>query len=101
MGKNKYGQPIFVDYKKAFGFLEDEFGDVIDTAYNMYHVDYNLGRFSKSNYSAYMNLIYQMPTENEELHHRYVIVAKFLDIYENSLKRWIYIPGIGWDRICP
>lgn len=101
IGENKYGQPVFVDYKKALQFLQDEYQDVLDQAYDMYHKEYRLGKFNNSNCGLYMNLIYQMPAENEDLRQRNVLVAQFIDIYENSLKRWIYIPGFGWDRMCP
>lgn len=99
IGGNKYGQPIFIDAKKAFDFFEDEFADVIDAAYDMYHVQHHLERLNKHNYHIYMSLIYQMPAETEEQHQRYGLVARFLDIYENSFKRWVFIPGIGWERI--
>lgn len=101
IGKNKYGQPVFVDYKKAFKFLQDEYADVLEKAYDIYHEEYNIGRIDGSNFGLYKILIHQMPADNEELRKRNVLVAQFIDIYENSLKRWIYIPGFGWDRICP
>lgn len=101
IGENKYGQPVFVDYKKGFEFLQDEYQDVLDQAYDMYHEEYKLGKIDNSNCGLYMNLIYHMPAENEDLRQRNVLVAQCIDIYENSLKRWIYIPGFGWDRICP
>ena len=75
--------------------------DVLDKAYDIYHEEYKLGKFNDSNCGLYMNLIYQMPSENEDLRQRNVLVAQFIDIYENSLKRWIYIPGLGWNRVCP
>lgn len=95
IGENKYGQPIFTDADKAYDFLEEEFTDVIDMAYDMYHEYYNFEKFNRQNYSVYKNLIYQIPTESEELHHRCVLVAKFLDVYENSFKRWVYVPELG------
>lgn len=101
IGENKYGQPVFVDHKKALQFLQEEYQDVLDKAYDIYHEEYKLGKFNDSNCGLYMNLIYQMPSENEDLRQRNVLVAQFIDIYENSLKRWIYIPGLGWNRVCP
>ena len=101
IGENKYVQPIFVDYKKAMDFTKNEYADVIDKAYKMIHEDYKLEKLSNSNLKIYTNLIYKMPSENEEERQRNFTVAGFLDIYENSLKRWIYIPGIGWERIVP
>lgn len=101
IGENKYGQPVFVDHKKALQFLQEEYQDVLDKAYDIYHEEYKLGKFNNSNCGLYMNLIYQMPSENEDLRQRNVLVAQFIDIYENSLKRWIYIPGLGWNRVCP
>lgn len=101
IGVNKYGQPIFVDYKKAMEFAKKEFSDVIDKAYELYNEEYNLGKLNDKNFGFYANLIYQMPAENEEQRKRNIKVAGFFDIYENSLKRWIYLYGIGWERTCP
>lgn len=36
-----------------------------------------------------------MSSKNEEERQRNVTVVGFLEIYENSLKRWIYIHGKG------
>lgn len=99
IGGNKYGQPIFINAEKAFAYFEDEFADVIDVAYDMYHEQHHIERLNKHNYHIYMSLIYQMPAETEEQLQRYILVARFLDIYENSFKRWVFIPGIGWERI--
>ena len=101
IGANKYNQPIFVDYRQAMKFVKKEYSDVLDKAYELYHKEYKLGKLNNDNFGIYMNLIHDMPSENEEQRKRNVFVAGFFDIYENSLKRWIYIPGMGWDRVCP
>lgn len=40
---NKYGQPIFVDYKRLWGSTK-KFSDVIDKNYELYNEEYNLGK---------------------------------------------------------
>lgn len=101
IGANKYNQPIFVDYRQAMKFIKKEYADVLDNAYELYHKEYKLGKLNDDNFGIYMILIQNMPFENEEQRKRNVFVAGFFDIYENSLKRWIYIPGAGWNRVCP
>ena len=38
---------------------------------------------------------WQIPTDDETIRKSGVELTQFLDIYENSFKRWIYVPGFA------
>lgn len=101
IGENKYGQLIFVDPDKAFELAQEKYSDAISLIYEHFNEEYQLGQFSQNNYQQYKMLGWQIPTDDEEIRLSGVRLTQFLDIYENSFKRWVYIPEIGWDRICP
>ncbi len=101
IGANKYDQPIFIDPNKAFELAQEKYADAINLIYESFRDEYNLGKFSKNNYQLYKMLGWQLPTDDEEIRLLGVRLTQFLDIYENSFKRWIYVPEIGWERICP
>ena len=51
----------------------------------------------RENYQMYMVLGWQLPTDNETIRKQGSDLTKFLDIYENSEKRW-YLTPVGWVR---
>ena len=101
IGANKYGEPVFTNPKKAFQLASERFTDAIDLIYDEFEAEYHIGRFSEKNFQMYKQLGWQIPTDNEAVRKQGVQLSQFLDIYENSSKRWIYEPGNGWERICP
>lgn len=101
IGENQYGQPVFVDPHKAFEFAKEQYAEAISLVYDSFNEEYQVGEFSESNYQLYKLLGWQIPAADEEIRKQGVKLTQFLDIYENSFKRWIYVPGIGWERICP
>ncbi|MDI9540034.1 MAG: hypothetical protein QM204_00970 [Bacillota bacterium] len=101
IGRNKYGQPIFVDSDEAFKLAQEKYSEAIILIYNHFNEEYQVGKFGKNNYQLYKMLGWQIPTDDETIRKSGVELTQFLDIYENSFKRWIYVPGFGWDRICP
>ncbi|NLZ75113.1 MAG: hypothetical protein GX914_01260 [Erysipelotrichia bacterium] len=100
-GENKYGQIVFVDPDKAFDLAMEKYAEAINLIYDNYKEEYHLDKFSKKNYHIYMMLGWQLPTDDEQIRKQGVKLTQFLDVYENSFKRWIYVPGMGWERICP
>ena len=92
---NKYGQPIFEDPAAAFEQAAVDYEDAINLIYETFQADYNLEQFSQENYQMYLILGWQVPTEDEDIRKQGSNLTKFLDIYENSEKRW-FLTSIGW-----
>ncbi|HQB33100.1 MAG TPA: hypothetical protein PLI19_07175, partial [Erysipelotrichaceae bacterium] len=82
-------------------FAKEQYAEAISLVYDSFNEEYQVGEFSESNYQLYKLLGWQIPAADEEIRKQGVKLTQFLDIYENSFKRWIYVPGIGWERICP
>ena len=91
----------FVDSDEAFKLAQEKYSEAIILIYNHFNEEYQVGKFGKNNYQLYKMLGWQIPTDDETIRKSGVELTQFLDIYENSFKRWIYVPGFGWDRICP
>lgn len=72
-------------------------GDAIHLIYETFGTEYGLNTFNNENYQMYMVLGWQLPTDNETIRKQGSDLAKFLDIYENSEKRW-YLTPVGWVR---
>ena len=93
IGANKYGQPVFADPKKAFRLAQERFADAIKLI--------PPGKLTERNYQVFKQLGWQIQTDDEALSKLGFQLSQFLDIYENSFMRWIYVPGLGWERSCP
>ena len=94
---NKYGEPIFENPSGAFDEAITDYGDAIHLIYETFGTEYGLNTFNNENYQMYMVLGWQLPTDNETIRKQGSDLAKFLDIYENSEKRW-YLTPVGWVR---
>lgn len=92
---NKYGQPVFADPAAAFNQASIDYADAIKLIYESFQSEYDLEPFSEKSYQMYMVLGWQVPTDDEDIHRQGSDLTKFLDIYENSKKRWFLTP-IGW-----
>lgn len=94
---NKYGEPIFENPSGAFDEAITDYGDAIHLIYETFGTEYGLNTFNNENYQMYMVLGWQLPTDNETIRKQGSDLTKFLDIYENSEKRW-YLTPVGWVR---
>ena len=101
IGVNKYGEPVFADPEKAFQLAQERFAEATELIYESFGTDYHLERISVGNYQIYKQLGWQIPVNDEAIRKQGVQLTQFLDVYENSYKRWVYVVGIGWERICP
>ena len=97
---NKYGEPIFENSSGAFDEAEADYGDAIQLIYDTFGNEYDLGPFNEKNYQMYMTLGWQLPTDDEIVRKQGSDLSTFLDIYENSEKRWFLTP-IGWVSEAP
>ncbi len=92
---NRFGQPIFEDPDAAFKQAAMDYEEAINLIYETFQAEYELKPFGKKNYQMYLTLGWQIPTGNEEIRRQGSNLTKFLDLYENSEKRW-YLTPIGW-----
>lgn len=92
---NQYGQPIFTDPAGAFSLAEEDYGDAVELLYETFKEEYRLKPFSPKNYDIYEALGWQLPTDDEALSKQGYDLTCFLDIYENSGKRW-FLTEMGW-----
>ena len=92
---NRYDQPIFIDPPGAFQQASMEYADAIQLIYETFGSEYQLEPFSEKNYHMYEAFGWQLPTDDEALRKQGSNLTKFLDIYENSEKRWFLTP-VGW-----
>lgn len=92
---NRFDQPIFEDPDAAFKQAAMDYEEAINLIYEAFQAEYDLAPFSKKSYRLYLVLGWQVPTSNRELHRQGSNLSKFLDLYENSEKRW-YLTPIGW-----
>lgn len=96
IAENKYKENIFIYKDNALQLAKLKFSNILDKAYDLYHKEYKLSKLNNHNIKTYRDLIANMPCDDEE---KKELTLMFLDIYRNGLKRWIYIPGVGIDRI--
>ena len=101
-GENKYGEPVFKDPRKAFDHARDKFSKVIEYIWRS-EKDHNLyiHGFDYNHFQYYKVFAWQVQTDNEEIRKQGVELTKFLDIYENSFKKWLWVWGMGFQRIVP
>lgn len=99
IAENKYSEPIFVYGDNAFQLAKIKFANIFDKVYDLYHEEYGISKINKHNLSTYKKLIDKLPTSNEEELETKNLCIEFINIYQNNLKKWIYIRGSGWNRI--
>ena len=92
---NKYGEPIFSEPKEAFLIAEDEFSVIIDDIQEQYGFD----DFSPSTYDQYCGVMFKVETSTEGTNQAFYL-HEFKKIYENSKKRWFWLPAEEWVREC-
>ena len=97
---NRYGEPIFTDSAAAFDQAATDYAQAIQLVRDAFGAEYGLGPFSPEDYHLYKALGWQLPTEDEEVREQGSALTRFLDIYENSQKRW-YLTPMGWQRVAP
>ncbi|MDO4940920.1 MAG: hypothetical protein Q4E33_04430 [Erysipelotrichaceae bacterium] len=93
IGENQYGDPIFCFQDNAFQLIKIKCDDIINKTYDLYHDEYNVGRFSKDNCSDYKDLVNKLPSSKEN-----DSFIRLIELYENGQKRWYYVIGSGWIR---
>ena len=65
-----------------------DYADAIALICAEFHHEYDMPAFSEISYHIYKVLGWQIPTGEEAIRRQGHDMTKFLDIYENSLKRW-------------
>ena len=100
IAQNRYDQPIFEDPDAAFQQATKDYANAIQLLYQQFHEAYHMAPFGKRSYQAYKSLGWQLTTDDETVRKQGSDLTKFLDIYENSEKRWFLTP-YGWDRVAP
>ncbi len=100
IAQNRYNQPIFEDPDAAFQQATKDYAHAIQLVYQQFHEAYRLDPFGKHTYQAYKSLGWQLTTDDEAIRKQGSDLTKFLDLYENSEKRWFLTP-YGWDRVAP
>lgn len=98
IAQNRYDQPIFEDPDAAFQQASKDYADAIHLVYQQFHEEYHLPPFGKHSYQAYKALGWQLTAGDESVRKQGSDLTKFLDLYENSEKRWFLTP-YGWDRV--
>lgn len=93
IGANKYGDPIFSEPKEAFKLANEEFEDIIELIQDEYGFD----DFSMKTYEQYFHVIYKVNASGDAEKQKFRFF-EFIEIYENSLKTWHYLPAEGWVR---
>ena len=93
IGANKYGDPIFSEPKEAFKLANEEFEDIIELIQDEYGFD----DFSLKTYEQYSHVIYKVNASDDAEKQKFRFF-EFIEIYENSLKTWHYLPAEGWVR---
>ena len=94
IGANRYEEPVFRHPQKAFAIARQEYADVLELLEDQYH----LGSFSKLSIEEYEKNIWHVSVKNSEIDEQRMRLAEFMDIYDNSIKRWHYLPAEGWER---
>ena len=101
-GQNQYGEPVFRDPRKAFDHARYKFSKVIEYIYRTEKEhDQYIHAFDYNHFQYYKVFAWQVQTDDEEIRRQGVELTKFLDIYENSLKKWLWVWGMGFQRIVP
>ena len=93
IGANKYGEPIFENPEEAFLLADQKFADILD----MIQEEYDLEDFSAKTFKQYKEDLYHVDATGEALRQRSGL-HEFMDIYENSCKRWRWFAAEGWTR---
>lgn len=93
---NKYDQPIFENPAAAFSQASADYEVAINLIYETFQSEYHLEPFSKKTYHMYKVLGWQITTDDENIYKQGSDLTKFLDIYENSEKRW-FLTSVGWN----
>lgn len=84
IGANKYGWAVFKNPKKAWERLLKNY----DKGIELIRREYNLAPLNATNYNIYGAYGWQVTTGTDEEKKQASFVTQFMDIYENSFKRY-------------
>lgn len=82
IGTNAKGMPVFKNHKKALQQAQIDY----KKGFAATAEEHDLKPISKKNYKNYMTYAWQLETKDETIVQQGVMIAKFLDIYENSFE---------------
>jgi len=82
IGANADGMPVFKNHQKALQQAQIDYKKGFAATAKVY----NLKPISQKNYKNYMTYAWQFETKDETVVQQGVMIAKFLDIYENSFE---------------
>ncbi|MGE7115140.1 hypothetical protein [Lysinibacillus sp. NPDC047702] len=79
---NAKGMPVFKNHKKALQQAQIDY----KKGFAATAKEHDLKPISQENYKDYMTYAWQLETKDETVVQQGVMIAKFLDIYENSFE---------------
>ncbi|KOS63683.1 hypothetical protein FJQ98_14835 [Lysinibacillus agricola] len=83
IGANAKGMPVFKNHKKALQQAQIDY----KKGFAATAKEHALKPISQRNYKNYMSYAWQLETNDETVVQQGVMIAKFLDIYENSFEK--------------
>lgn len=95
IGENIYGEPIFCNEDNAFKYTKQVYKDELDKVRNKY----GLNKLNKHNIDIYLDSISKLKTNNIDEQNRCDSLTKLLNVYKNGQKRWIFVIGLGLNRV--
>ena len=82
IGANADGMPVFKNHQKALQQAQIDYKEGFAATAK----EHDLKPISQKNYKNYMTYAWQLETKDETIVQQGVMIAKFLDIYENSFE---------------
>lgn len=95
IGENVYGEPIFCYEDNAFEYTKQVYKEELDKVCN----EYGLNKLNRHNIDVYLDSISKLEINNIDKQDRYDSLVKLLNVYKNGQKRWVFVIGLGLNRV--